>query len=62
MRVYKKIYKHLAKQVIVLASKKRIKQLLASGDPIFLLELGAGPRKGKNGWVIRPRIRAIIAA
>jgi hypothetical protein len=61
MRVYKKIHRHLAKQVFVLASKKRIKQLLASGDPIFL-ELGAGPRKGKNGWVIRPRIRAIIAA
>lgn len=32
------------------ASRKRIRELLASADPI-LLELGAGKKKGENGWV-----------
>jgi predicted SAM-dependent methyltransferase len=46
----KRGYTQIARQAFKRASKKRIKQLLASGDPIFL-ELGAGPRRGKNGWV-----------
>lgn len=50
IRGYKRITNIFTRQVFRLASKKRIKQLLVSGKPIFL-ELGAGPRKGINGWV-----------
>ncbi|MFN2127554.1 MAG: class I SAM-dependent methyltransferase [Anaerolineales bacterium] len=45
-----RVYNKTAQQAFRLTTKRRIRQLLASGDPIFL-ELGAGPRKGKNGWV-----------
>jgi len=48
--IYTQIAHYFAKKSAITSNTKYISQLIDSRKPIYL-ELGAGPKKGENGWV-----------